>query len=257
MPTFLFNHESIILILKITSVLLATIIANSVLRALIRIPKKIEIVRAETFVNILRNIVSVLIYAVGGNYILVILNINIAPVLASAGIMGVILGFGAKPFIEDIIGGLFLFTQSNISIGDYIVVGDVEGYIESVGIRTMAVRGEAGALHIIPNSMVKLVSNYSRGKAHVYLDIPVKSDQPIEHVLKTMEHTVEALRSDKKVGVYISADSKVMGIEAIKEAGVMIIRTDLITHTGMRWPVAKEFRLLVKKAFEKEKLVLA
>jgi len=255
--SFFLNHETILLILKISATLLVTIILNTILRAFIRVPKKIETARAETFVNILRNILSVVIYAVAINYVLGFLNINIAPILASAGIMGVVLGFGAKPFIEDIIGGLFLFTQSSISIGDYVVIGEIEGYIESIGIRTLSVRGETGALHILPNSMVKLVSNYSRGRAHVYIDIPVKSDQPIEKVLKMVTKAVETLREDKKVGVYIASDSKVLGIEHIKEGSIMIVRTDLVTHTSMRWSVSKEFRLLVKKAFEKEKLVFA
>src|SRR5437667_12373606 len=120
--------------------ILVAIIVNRILRSFIKVPKKFESRRAHTYVTIVRNIVTIIIYTITIYVILVTLGVNFTPLLASAGIIGVIIGISARTAIEDLINGFFLLTQDSIAIGDYVKLETAEGYIEKIGARTLTVR---------------------------------------------------------------------------------------------------------------------
>lgn len=251
------NRQALTLAFEISLTVLIAFVINVVLRSLIRVPRKIGSARSETYVLIIKNIISAIIFVVTTHYIFILLNINIAPLLASAGLLGLVIGFGAKSIIEDLISGFFLYGQAAVTLGDYVKVGDVEGFVETIGIRTMAIRGETGALQLIPNSMVKQITNFSRGKAHVYVDIPVKSDQRVDSIIEVLEDALDVLQKNKKFGSFVYDDSHVLGVESIKEGGIMVMRIDISTHTTKRWDVAREYRYAAKSVGEKHKIVFA
>lgn len=251
----MYNQAFILTTLKICAALLIAVVCNVILRHAIRFPKQLRLKRSETLVSVLRNIITVIVYLIAFHYILIILGVNIGPLLASAGIAGLAIGFGAKSLIEDLISGVFLLGQATIAIGDYVVINDDEGFIETISLRTLSIRDQSGALHIIPNGMVKVVTNYSRGKTHVYVDIPVRADQPIQKVLSEAEHALKKIQEDAEPSVYLG--SRVLGIDNFTPGNNMVIRVDVITSARDRWLVSKKLRLLIKKGFEKQNIAFA
>ncbi|HVF69749.1 MAG TPA: mechanosensitive ion channel domain-containing protein [Xanthomonadales bacterium] len=149
-------------IFYVSLTLLSAFIVNAIIKSIIRVPKGLENRRQRTFISIIRNIISVLVYAIAVYIIFSLLEINIAPLLASAGIIGLSIGLGAKPLIEDLIGGMMLLSQDSIAIGDEVEIEGSVGKIEKIGFRTLNIRAKDGSLHIIPNGMVKKVINHSR-----------------------------------------------------------------------------------------------
>src|SRR5258708_1547916 len=239
----------------ISLAVLAAVVLNSWVRTVIKVPKNLESKRSRTYISVIHNIITVLIYGILLYVVLVMLGINITPLLASAGIIGVAVGFGARSLIEDLISGVFLLSQRAIAIGDYVKIDDTdEGYIESIGLRTLTIRDESGALHIIPNGYIKRVINFSQRESTFMIDIPVKATVAIDPVLHILEEALLTLQKHKLHGEYILPVSTIKGIQDIKSDNVMVVRAHLVTAHAKRWRIAREYRYLVKKGFEKHKL---
>src|SRR5437667_221240 len=194
---FSFSSELAKTFFSISLTILIAVVVDHLLRSLIRVPKHFDTRRSRTYVTILRNIIAVVVYAIALHVIFLELGINITPLLASAGIVGIALGLGAKSLIEDLIAGLFMLSQDSIAIGDFVKIDDVEGTIEQIGFRTLTINGDNGALSIIPNGQIKKVINFSRTKSRLQIDIPVKADQAIASVLKALEEALAQLQKDK------------------------------------------------------------
>lgn len=255
---FAWSPEIAKTLFSLTLTLLIAILANILLRALIRVPHHFDTRRARTFASFIRNIVTIAVYAVALYVVFLELGINITPLLASAGIIGLAIGLGAKSLIEDTIAGLSLLSQDSIVTGDVVKIDDVEGEIEHIGFRTLTIRAENNSLHIIPNGQIKKVINFSRHKTRFFVTIPVKIDLKIELVLKTFNEALELLEKDEAFTDLLYSGSKIDGIEDYRLEGThMLIRTTLITHPAYRLLVARQFRYLVKKSFEKHKLNLS
>ncbi len=161
---FLFSSTSAKMISYIALTLLITVVVNTILRSLIKLPSRLDNRRGRTYVSIIRNTISVVVYAVALHVIFGFLNINLAPLVASAGIVGLSIGLGAKPVLEDLISGIMLLSQDTISVGDNVEIDGSVGTIEQIGLRTLNIRAKDGSLHIIPNGMVKKVINFSRNE---------------------------------------------------------------------------------------------
>lgn len=241
----------------ITLTILIAFATNLLLRALIRVPNHFDTRRARTYATFLRNIITIIVYAIALYVTFLQLGVNITPLLASAGIVGLAIGLGAKSLIEDTIAGLSLLSQDSIVTGDVIKIDDVEGEIEHIGFRTLTIRAENNSLHIIPNGQIKKVINFSRHKTRFFVTIPVKIDQKIELVLKIFTEALVLLEKDETITDVLYPGSQVDGIEDFRIEGThMLIRTSLITHPAHRLVIARQFRFLVKKGFEKHKLQL-
>lgn len=254
--SFLFEQEITRKIFSIFLILLTAIIIDKTLRLFIKIPKKADNRRAHTYATILLRSMSIVIYGVSLHFILIEIGINLTPLLASAGIIGIIAGIGARTLIEDLINGFFLVTQDSIAIGDYVKLDDAEGIIEHIGIRSLTIRGDSGELYIIPNGQVKKVINFSRHKSYMNVDIPVKSDQDIDLTIHSMQDAMEELGKDENLSDSLFPGKRIKGIEEFKTDGKMILRVKIITRPGLRASMARKYRYLVKKSFEKNKITL-
>lgn len=254
--TFPISQEMAETLLSASLILLAAIIIDKVLRLFIKIPKNLDNRRAHTYATIMRRIISIIVYAIAMHFALIKLGVDLTPILASAGIIGIIAGIGARTLIEDLINGFFLVTQDSIAIGDYVKLDDAEGTIEKIGLRTLTIRGDSGELYIIPNNQVKKVINFSRHKSYMNVDIPVKSDQDIDLTIRAMENALKELHKDKKLSGSLFPGQSIKGIEEFKTDGKMILRVKIITHPGLRAGVSRKYRYLVKKNFEKNKITL-
>jgi small-conductance mechanosensitive channel len=244
-------------LLSISLTLLIAIIVDNILRSFIKVPKSMDSRRAHTYTTILRRIITIIVYVVALHLIFTELGINLTPLLASAGIIGIVVGVGARTLVEDLINGFFLLTQDSIAIGDYVKLDIAEGYIEKIGLRTLTIRGDSGALFIIPNGQVKMVINYSHHRSYMSIEFPVKADQDIDMTIHAMQEALKELHKDKEIQDSIFPDSIVNGLEDFKVDGRMILRTTIITRPAMRLIVARKYRYLTKKNFEKYKIGLS
>lgn len=242
---------------SVSLTLLIAIIVDKILRSFVKVPKNFDSRRAHTYATILRRIISIIVYGVALHLIFSELGINLTPLLASAGIIGVVVGIGARTLIEDLINGFFLLTQDSIAIGDYVKLDIAEGYVEKIGFRTLTIRADSGALYTIPNGQVKMVINYSHHRSYMSVDFPVKADQDVDLTIKAMQEALKELQKDKEISDSVFSGSTVNGLEGFKTEGRMILTATIITLPAKRWAVAIKYRYLVKKNFEKYKIALS
>jgi moderate conductance mechanosensitive channel len=242
------------------NVLLTVFIAffvNKILVSFVKVPKSFDNKRAQTYVTIFCNIITVIIYGIALHIILAELGVNIAPLLASSAIAGVVIGIGARPIIEDLLSGLFLISQSIIAVGDYIKIDDIEGIIENIGFRTMTIRAGNGSFVIIPNGSIKRIINFSGHKSNVFIDFPIKSNQKIDVVLQAANEALEKLKREEEWKEHILSGSKVDGITNFAQPEQMILTVTLVTPESSRFKVCPKYRYYAKKAFEKYEIVLS
>lgn len=237
--------------------LLIAVFVDYVLRSLIRVPKHFNNKRTRTAAAVTRNIITTFVYVCAGYIIITLFGIDLTPLLASASVIGIILGIGARSIIEDFVNGLFLLSQHSIAIGDYVKVSSTEGIIEVIGARTLTVRASDGTVHIIPNSQIQEVVNFSRHKYNLFIELPVKANQDSGKVIQAAENALQQLQKDSEYAEAIFPGSQVNGIESFSTPGIMTIRITLTTYPVRRWEIGRKYRLLVKNEFEKQKLVFA
>lgn len=237
--------------------LLLAVLVDYILRSLIKVPKHFDNKRTRTAAAVLRNVITIIVYIFAGYIILTIFGINLTPLLASASIIGIIIGIGARSIIEDFVNGLFLLSLDTIAIGDYIKIGEAAGVIDHIGARTLTIRADDGSVHIIPNSQIRELVNYSRRKYNVLIDLPVKSNQDITKVTQAAEKALKQLQDDPEYSEALSPGSLVNGIESFGHPEIMTFRITIITYPAKRWEVGRRYRYLIKKEFEKNKLLFA
>ncbi|MEK7571198.1 MAG: mechanosensitive ion channel domain-containing protein [Patescibacteria group bacterium] len=234
--------------------LLITIIIDLFLRSLIKLPKNIENRKARTATMFFRNFVTVMIYIIAANIILVELGINLTPLLASASIMGIIIGISLRNLVEDFISGLFMLSQDTVIIGDYIKVDDIEGTVEAIGFRAITIKQQDGSRCVIPNGQVKRFINYSRHRASVLIDFPIKADQKIKKVKSAFNEALEEFKKDKRFEGIIIQGTGITGIEEIKATGPMVFRVTIVVPPSMRLEAGRAYREYAKKACEKYRI---
>lgn len=242
--------------LKILVIFLGVLLVNLILRRLVRLPGKLETKRAKTLLSLLQSLVSISIFILGVLLILSVLEINITPLLASAGIIGIAIGFGSQALVKDLIAGLFLLAEDSIAVGDLVEIGNARGVVKSIGIRTIILKDEDGALHIIPAGQITQVINLSREEARINIDLPLKPTIPIENTYKILREEIKNLSEDKRFARLLTKKAELKGLENI-QPGKLIIRIAFYSKTLDQWRVRREFLYRIKKRFEKEAIEFA
>lgn len=239
-------------ILFVTIAICVAILANSFLRYLIKVPKRLETRRGKIYVAVMRNVLTLIICYITLHVILVIVGINITPLLASAGVIGIIVGIGAQSTVKDLLGGFFLISQSSIAIGDYINVGiNLEGTVKSIGLKNLSLVSPNGTLIIVPNGQVNTIINYTYGRANTPVDILITGKVKIDGMLDIFHKTLQELRKDKKYIIY--PESHIVGVTSIDVNGITV-STLLTTPYSLRGSIEPEFRYRILKEFEKRKI---
>lgn len=234
----------------------AAFFINKLLQRFIRVPKNLDSARTTTYISVLKSMLTVIIYAIAGYTTFQALKIDMTPIFASAGVLGIIIGLGLRSFIEDFFTGIFILTEDTIRVGDYVDIGGSEGVTESLGLRTVRIRDKNGAVHIFPNREIKKIINYSKRQARVIADFPIKSNQPLDGVLTALGHALAEIKKDKRIGQYILENSRIEGVEAINP-GHIIVRVLILTRASERWNAARTFRKLALKELEEGHILLA
>ncbi len=206
--------------------------------------------RLETLGRVLRYTAAVVITLITGMLVLSQVGISIAPILASAGVVGLAIGFGAQSLVKDYFTGLFLLLENQIRQGDVVEVAGLGGLVEEITLRHIRLRDYEGSVHFIPNSAVSTVTNRSRGYAYALVDIGVAYRENLEEVFEVIRKVATAMRADETLGPLILEDLDLAGVDAWADSAVTI-RFRIKVLPLQQWTVKRAFLLRLKKEFDR------
>jgi small-conductance mechanosensitive channel len=182
-------------------------------------------------------------------------DINITPLLASAGVAGLALSLGAQTLIKDLIGGFFVLIENQYAVGDTIQVGSLSGQVEHLTLRTTTIRGADGQLHTIPNGEVRIVSNLSREWSLADVDVGVAYEEDLDRVLSVLGDAATSFALDPVFAPDLLEAPQVLGPMDLGDWAV-IVRVMVKTRPGKQWAVARELRKRILAACDREGIVL-
>ncbi len=212
--------------------------------------------RLRTFLPMLRTVLLGTIVAVVVLTALSELGVNIAPLLAGAGIVGIAIGFGSQKLVQDLITGLFLLLENAMQVGDTVTVSGLTGVVENLSIRTIRLRAGDGSVHIVPFSAVTSVTNTNRGIGNAAISVNVAFKEDTDRVGTVLKEIAAELRRDPKFKPMIRGDFDLWGVDKLDASMVTITGQIECTDTG-RWPVQREFYRRMKKRFQELDIEIA
>ena len=204
--------------------------------------------RLRTLLPILRTALLIAIMIVGVLMVLSELGVNIAPLLAGAGILGVAIGFGAQKLVQDLITGIFLLLENALQVGDQVNVAGLAGKVEGLSVRTIRLRAVDGAVHIVPFSSVATVTNHSRGVGNADVSVTVDFNADTDKVAEVLTAIVAEMRQEPAYAALITADFRLFGVDKIDAQGVTITGQVACSDSG-RWSVQREINRRIKLRF--------
>lgn len=207
--------------------------------------------RRDTLVGVLTGVGRVLLLVVGIITILSEVGVPVAPMLASLGIAGVAVGFGAQYLIRDIIAGIFIIMENQYRVGDVARVADVTGMVEEITLRRTVLRDLDGIVHHVPNGEIRVASNYTRHYARVNLNVPVGYGTDLDHAISVINRVGQELADDEKWHQVIKSAPQVLRVNDFGQSGIEIKIVGDVKPME-QWAVAGELRLRLKKAFDAE-----
>jgi small conductance mechanosensitive channel len=205
--------------------------------------------RKRTLFALLRNALTIAIIVITMMFVFSEIGINIAPLLASAGVLGLAIGFGAQKLVQDIITGIFIQLEGAIDVGDVVSVSGISGVVERLTIRSVSLRDIEGSYHIIPFSSVDTVTNFMRGFSFAVIDMGVGYRENVEEARQAMLDAFEELRADPEYKTAIIADFEWMGVNAFG-ASEVVLRARIKTLPGKQWGVKRAYNAIVKRIFD-------
>ena len=212
--------------------------------------------RAYALGSILRSISSAVIFGIAGIYILGDLGLNLAPVLASAGVVGVAVGFGAQSLVRDFLSGIFMLVEDQYGVGDVIDAGAATGTVETVGLRVTRLRDINGVVWHVRNGAIDRIGNESQGWSRAVIDLPVEYDQDIPRVRELMKEAATAMWAEPRWQPVIVEEPEVWGVEALSGKAV-VMRLVAKTVPLKQWEVARELRERLKTVLDGNEVRLA
>ncbi len=207
--------------------------------------------RIKTLIGIAGSVVKLVLWF---TLILILLqqfSINIAPILASAGILGLAIGFGAQELVRDVISGFFILLENQIRAGDVAIINGTGGVVEKIELRTTTLRDASGVVHIFQNGKISSLSNMTKEWSAMVFDIGVAYKEDTTHVMNVMQQVGDELKADPDFADKIIAPMEVMGLEDFADSAV-IIRGRLKTRPVEQWGIGREYRKRLKEAFDRE-----
>lgn len=224
---------------------------NIIQRLLVTGPDKPALLpegKAKTLRGLLLSVWRYVIYTFTMLLLLSNLEINIGPILAGAGIVGLAVGFGAQNLVRDVISGFFLILEDQFSIGEYVTVLNYSGTVEEIGLRITKIRGWDGELYIIPNGLIETVTNWNRGHMRAVVEIGVSYEEDLDRILAVLEQVAaEYGESDPDV----IEGPRVVGVMALADSSI-VIRLVATTASMTQWKVERNLRLAIKRKFDAE-----
>ncbi len=205
--------------------------------------------RLRTFQPMLRTALFCVIVAVVGLTALSEIGVNVAPLLAGAGIVGIAIGFGSQKLVQDLITGLFLLLENTVQVGDVVSVSGLSGTVENVSIRTIRLRAGDGSVHIVPFSAVTTITNSSRGEGNAAVSVNVAYKEDTDRAGQILKDIVAEMRREPEYRHAIRGDLELWGIDKVDGSMASIVGQIRCTDGG-RWPVQREFNRRLKRRFQ-------
>jgi small conductance mechanosensitive channel len=181
------------------------------------------------------------------------IGIDMTPLLASAGVAGLAIGFGAQTLVKDVINGFFILIENQYEVGDNIKIGGVQGAVELMTLRRTVLRDADGTVHVIPNSTISVVSNMTRDWTQVTLHVSVDYKEDSDKVIGVLKEAAKEVRADEQFSSMMVADPVVHGIDRVKGTEVEYLVT-VKTRPGQQYPVSRELRRVVKNCLQKNEI---
>ena len=205
--------------------------------------------RARTLLPLVRNALLVVIATVATLSVLSSLGINIAPLLAGAGVIGLAIGFGAQTLVKDVITGAFILFEDQVQVGDVAIINGQGGLVEKLTVRTIVLRDLAGNVHIVPFSAVGTLTNMTKEYSRYVLDVGVAYREDTDQVVEVLRAIDAEMRADPEYASKMIAPIDILGVDRFEDSAV-IVRARLTTKPIEQWSVGREFNRRMKKRFD-------
>ncbi|MET8952646.1 mechanosensitive ion channel family protein [Streptomyces sp. NPDC004533] len=205
--------------------------------------------RSQAIGSVLRSVASFLIMGTAALMVLASFQINLAPLLASAGVAGVAIGFGARNLVTDFLSGVFMILEDQYGVGDVIDAGVASGEVIEVGLRVTKLRGDSGEIWYVRNGEVKRIGNLSQGWATAGVDVTVRASENLDRVKAALDQVAERMSKDEPWNELLWGPIEVLGLDSVL-LDSMVIRLSAKTMPGKALTVERELRWRVKRAFD-------
>jgi small-conductance mechanosensitive channel len=229
---------------------LAALRAPTALARTDELPSLRRVQRAETVGALLASVASFGIWTLAGLMALGTMGLDLGPLIAGAGIVGVALGFGSQNLVRDFISGIFMLLEDQYGVGDVVDAGPATGTVEGVGLRTTRLRDVNGTLWHIPNGEIRRVGNRSQGWARALVDVEVAYSTDLDAATQVIERVADDMWRDERWAHRILEEPELWGVEELGPDGVRV-RLVAKTRPLEQWKVARELRARIKAAFDK------
>ncbi|MCX7069891.1 MAG: mechanosensitive ion channel family protein [Gammaproteobacteria bacterium] len=204
--------------------------------------------RIETLVHLLTQMIRIVLFVTLALVLLMQLGVQVGPLIASAGIIGLAVGFGAQSLVKDVITGFFMVMENQMRVGDVVTINGTGGLVEMMTLRTVVLRDLGGVVHIFPNGSINTVSNATRGWSACLFDIRIGLRADPDQAIAVLGEIGNALQADPVYGPKILAAAEIFGVERIEDSA-LVIRGRIKTHPIMQWEVGRELLRRVHRQF--------
>jgi len=205
--------------------------------------------RAQTLKGVIRNVANVALICIALIMVLGNLGIEIGPILATAGVMGLAIGFGAQQLVRDVINGFFILLDDQIRVGDVVEIAGKSGLVEMVNIRMTTLRDAAGNVHYVRNGEIHVVTNMTKEWSRYVFDVGVAYRENVDEVIEILKLVDEDMRRDPVYGLDILEPLEILGLDKFADSAI-IIKARIKTKPIRQWAVGREFNRRMKKKFD-------
>ena len=260
--TNLLGKVDIMLLCKIIVELILFALALNVVnklisRVFVKIILKLKDLETKKQYNTLRlvsmSVADTVLILFFGTNILQDLGIDMKPILATAGVLGVAVGFGAQRFVQDVIAGLNILLTGQIRVGDVVKVQGVAGTVERVTLTMVVLRSYEGCVHYIRNGLIDIITNQTRDFSFAVLDISVAYKENIPYVMQVLKETGDELKNDSEFREKILDNIEILGLDSFDESSILV-KCRIKTYPQFQWEVKRKFNLMIKERFDKERI---
>lgn len=240
----------ILLILMLISLKLVKLASNKLLDYLISSTDNIESEKKiKTLRNVIKSIFDILIIVVGTMMIIEKLGINIGPILAAAGVVGIAVGFGSQRLVEDVISGMQILATDQIRVGDVVKIGDKGGFVEKVDLKMVVLRDFDGSVHFIRNGKIDIITNMTKDFSYYVMDIRIAHKEKVEAVIQVIKQVGEILMNDERYAADILEPVEVPGLDRFEDSAI-VIKARIKTKPIKQWVVGRAFNQALKQKFD-------
>ena len=205
--------------------------------------------RLDTLMGIARRVAVISAWTLFGMLVLVQLGVNVGPLIAGAGVIGLAVGFGSQELVRDVISGFFMLVENQIRKGDVAVINGQGGLVEVIGLRTITLRDSSGTVHVFQNGKVNTLANMTKEWSAIVFDIGVDYDEDTDEVCDVMKEVADDLQRDSKFASKILSPIEIFGVDKFNSDAV-VIQARIKTVPSEQWTVGREYRRRLKRAFE-------